>query len=256
MFIQGPLKVDETRLYVTNFSHGLSEHELTQVFKKYGNVTKVKLPKDESGKLKGFGFVTYSSPEESLRAFSELDNKIVFGRILHVKPALEDIGGLIKDKKEIEYQTRLKEKFGDPDADPTSYKKKQKIEMRQKLNDTTSWNTLFLNPNTLLQHMADKLHLTKSEILLSDGLASKLALAEAEVIAETKEWMTSEGLSLDFMSVDRNLCERSKTILLVKNLHHNTSPEDLKELFEFHGVVRRLMLCPNKAIAIVEFENE
>jgi multiple RNA-binding domain-containing protein 1 len=55
--------------------------------------------------------------------------------------------------------------------------------MREKLNDTTSWNTLFLNPNTILERMAKKLHITKSEILLSDNLAPKVALAEAEVIA-------------------------------------------------------------------------
>ena len=62
-----------------------------------------------------------------------------------------------------------------------------------------------------------------------------------------------QGLNLEFMVTDRNLCERSKVVLLVKNLHHNTEPESLKELFEFYGVVRRLMLCPNKAIAVVEF---
>lgn len=62
--------------------------------------------------------------------------------------------------------------------------------MRDKLNDTTSWNTLFLNPNTILQYMAKKLKLTKSQILLdNENLAPKIALAEAEVIQETKQWM-------------------------------------------------------------------
>lgn len=58
--------------------------------------------------------------------------------------------------------------------------------MRDRLNDTTSWNTLFLNPNTILSRMSDKLGISKSEILLSDGLAPKIALAEAEVIQEAK----------------------------------------------------------------------
>lgn len=51
--------------------------------------------------------------------------------------------------------------------------------MREKVNDTTSWNTLFLNPNTILERVSAKLNLTKSEILLSDNLAPKIALAEA-----------------------------------------------------------------------------
>lgn len=54
--------------------------------------------------------------------------------------------------------------------------------MRDKLNDTTSWNTLFLNPNTILERMSAKLGIEKSEILLSDDLAPKIALAEAEVV--------------------------------------------------------------------------
>lgn len=49
--------------------------------------------------------------------------------------------------------------------------------MREKLNDTTSWNTLFLNPNTVLERMSAKLGITKSEILLSDNLAPKMSLA-------------------------------------------------------------------------------
>ncbi len=39
--------------------------------------------------------------------------------------------------------------------------------MRDKLNDTTNWNTLFLNPNTILERVARKLKVTKAEILLS-----------------------------------------------------------------------------------------
>lgn len=51
--------------------------------------------------------------------------------------------------------------------------------MRERYNDTTNWNTLFLNPNTVLERMAKKLHITKAEILVSDNLAPKVALAEA-----------------------------------------------------------------------------
>ena len=49
--------------------------------------------------------------------------------------------------------------------------------MREKLNDTTSWNTLFLNPNTILERVAKKVGATKAEILLSENLAPKVALA-------------------------------------------------------------------------------
>ena len=72
----------------------------------------------------------------------------------------------------------IEEKYGHL-QEKSSYKKKKKKEMRMKYNDTTSWNTLFLNPNTVLERMAKKLHITKSQILVSDNLAPKVALAEA-----------------------------------------------------------------------------
>jgi multiple RNA-binding domain-containing protein 1 len=150
----------------------------------------------------------------------------------------------------------IKEKYGDATEEKSSFKKKKKREMREKLNDTTNWNTLFLNPNTILERMAKKLHITKSEILLADNLAPKIALAEAEVIQETKDWMTKEGnLNLDFLEKDRNLCERSQKTLLIKNLNYRTQQTELKELLEFYGVLTKLLIAPNRAIAIAEFQS-
>lgn len=34
-----------------------------------------------------------------MRAFSELDRKVLFGRTIYVKPALEDVGQIIRDGK-------------------------------------------------------------------------------------------------------------------------------------------------------------
>lgn len=57
------------------------------------------------------------------------------------------------------------------------------------------------------------------------------------------------------MEKDRNLCERSDRIVLVKNLNHRIKEKDLRELFEFYGVISKVLLAPNRAIAIVEFLN-
>jgi multiple RNA-binding domain-containing protein 1 len=67
--------------------------------------------------------------------------------------------------------------------------------------------------------------------------------------------MKKEGLNLDFMDIDRSLCERSDRILLVKNLNHRVKEKDLRELFEFYGMISKILLAPNKSIAIVEFLN-
>lgn len=34
-----------------------------------------------------------------MRAFSQLDGKVLFGRIVYVKPALEDVGQIIRTGK-------------------------------------------------------------------------------------------------------------------------------------------------------------
>ena len=133
-----------------------------------------------------------------MRAFSENNNKVVFGRIIHVQPSLQDIGEMITTGKETEYQQMIEEKYGGLE-EKSSYKKKKKREMREKYNDSTNWNTLFLNPNTVLERMAKKLNISKSEILVSDNLAPKVALAEAEVIQETKSWMIEQNLNLSFL---------------------------------------------------------
>jgi len=45
------------------------------------------MPKGKGGQFKGFAYISYENSEEAIRAFGELDNKIVFGRYLHIRPA-------------------------------------------------------------------------------------------------------------------------------------------------------------------------
>jgi len=130
--------------------------------------------------------------------------------------------------------------------------------MLKKLEDTTNWNTLFLNPNAVLESISKRFGLKKSEILSDEGdnLAVRVALAETEIINETKEWMTRQRLNLDFMDRDRASCERSSTVILVKNIPFRVNEYDIDELFSRFGSVKRVMLPPNRSLAIVEFEDE
>jgi RNA recognition motif-containing protein len=48
-----------------------------QAFSKYGKVESIKMPKGSGGVFKGFAYITYSNAEEAIRAFAEMDNKIV-----------------------------------------------------------------------------------------------------------------------------------------------------------------------------------
>ncbi|EGR30188.1 rbd protein, putative [Ichthyophthirius multifiliis] len=140
------------------------------------------------------------------------------------------------------------------------FKKKKKFELKQKLKDDSNWNTLFLNPNSILETISKRYDLKKSDILspqAQGSLAVRVANAEAQVIAETKEWMEKqEGLCLDFLDNDRRTNERSKNIILVKNLPFKIQEDGLSELFERFGFVTRLLISPNRSIGIVQFESE
>lgn len=55
-------------------------------FKIWGNY-RIEILKSKGGVFKGFCLISYKLSEEAMRAFAELDNKVVFGRILHIRPA-------------------------------------------------------------------------------------------------------------------------------------------------------------------------
>ncbi len=77
-----------TQLYVGNLDFKVTENDLRGAFGACGNVMEVTLLKDRAtGRPRGFGFVTMSSPEEAQRAIEALNGKDLGGRALSVSPA-------------------------------------------------------------------------------------------------------------------------------------------------------------------------
>jgi multiple RNA-binding domain-containing protein 1 len=107
--------------------------------------------------------------------------------------------------------------------------------------------------------MAKKLGVKKSDILNVEGsnMAVKLALAETNIIQETKAYLEDEGVNLTAFSMGQRAL-RSSTVILVKNLPASTVESDLLALFEPFGSLGRLLLPPAKTLGLVEFleENE
>lgn len=111
-------KLDEKRLYVINLPFNASEEEIKEIFEKYGKITEIKLPKDKEGKFKGFAYISYENETQALHAFSALDNKIVMGRILHVRPSYASVENN-KNNDDAEKKKLNEEK--------TSFKKSKKV---------------------------------------------------------------------------------------------------------------------------------
>ena len=85
------------KLYVGNLSFNTTENDLNDAFAAHGTVTETNLMMDrETGRPRGFGFVTMSSSEETQKAIDALNGKEMDGRALTVniaKPREERSGG-------------------------------------------------------------------------------------------------------------------------------------------------------------------
>jgi RNA recognition motif-containing protein len=78
----------QVRLYVGNLPFKVTTEELNDLFGQFGQVVDAHLVNDrESGRPRGFGFVTLGSKEEAEKAIQELHGKDFQGRALVVNEA-------------------------------------------------------------------------------------------------------------------------------------------------------------------------
>ena len=77
-----------TKLFVGNLSFNTTENDLNDAFAQHGTVVEANLMMDRAtGRPRGFGFVTMSSPEEAQKAIDALNGKQLDGRPLTVNIA-------------------------------------------------------------------------------------------------------------------------------------------------------------------------
>jgi len=77
-----------TKLFVGNLSFNTTENDLQDAFAAHGTVVETNLMLDRmSGKPRGFGFVTMSTPEEAQKAIDALNGAPLDGRNLTVNIA-------------------------------------------------------------------------------------------------------------------------------------------------------------------------
>ncbi|XP_009893728.1 PREDICTED: probable RNA-binding protein 19 isoform X2 [Charadrius vociferus] len=227
------------RLFVRNLPFTSTEEDLEKIFSKYGPLSEIHFPIDRlTKKSKGFAFITYMIPEHAVKAYAEMDGQVFQGRMMHLLPS-----------------TIKKEKSQDLDAEESSSYKKQK-EAKDKANSASShnWNTLFVGTNAVADAIAQKYNASKSQVLdheSKDSVAVRVALGETELVQEIRRFLIENGVSLD--SFSQAAGERSKTVILVKNLPASTSVAELEDVFGKHGSLGRVLLPEGGITAIVEF---
>nr|XP_005585560.2 polyadenylate-binding protein 3 [Macaca fascicularis] len=88
-------------VYIKNFGEDMDDERLKDLFGKFGPALSVKVMTDESGKSKGFGFVSFERHEDAQKAVDEMNGKELNGKHIYVGRA----------QKKVERQTELKRKF-------------------------------------------------------------------------------------------------------------------------------------------------
>ncbi|KAK1784082.1 hypothetical protein P4O66_004154 [Electrophorus voltai] len=88
----------------------MDDNKLNEIFSKFGPTLSRRVMTDESGKSKGFGFVSFERHEDAKRAVDEMNGKKLNGKQLYVARA----------QKKGERQTELKRKFEQMKQDGTT----------------------------------------------------------------------------------------------------------------------------------------
>nr|XP_025885049.1 glycine-rich RNA-binding protein 4, mitochondrial [Solanum lycopersicum] len=82
--------MSSSKLFVGGLSYGTDETSLREAFSQHGQVIEARVIFDrDSGRSRGFGFVTYTSAEEASSALSALDGQDLHGRRIRVNYATE-----------------------------------------------------------------------------------------------------------------------------------------------------------------------
>ncbi|GAP84319.1 putative RNA recognition domain-containing protein [Rosellinia necatrix] len=223
-----------SRIFCRNLPYDATSEDLRNHFEKFGEVDEVHVPSDASNKNRGLGFILFHDSEAAVRAFQS-DRTTFQGRLLHVLPAkakTDELDEFALAKLPLRQQNLIKKR-------------------KKAAAATWSWNSLYMSQDAVNTSVADRLGISKNELLdpTSSDAGIKQALAESEVIQDTKAYFAANGVNLDSFK----LKPRSDDVILVKNLDANTKAEEIRKLFEEHGRVLRVLIPPTGVIAIVQF---
>lgn len=72
--------------------------------------------------------------------------------------------------------------------------------------------------------------------------AIRMAMAETQLVKRTREFFLSNGVKLDAFS--HSAAERSRVVIIVKNLSSQTTTDELRELFSRQGEVKDVLMPP------------
>ena len=247
--------LDHGRIHVVNLPHSSTREEIELFFTQFGTVRETHVVMDEDlGRPRGIAFVTFVFPKDAVKAVKEGDMQMFQGRLIRVHPAIEKK----KDTEEIKKGDRI-----------TDFQAKR-LE-RKKAEASTAihtWNLLFTSANSAASAIAEQLEgVDRADLLLGssakDDVAVKAAIAETEVISQTREWLKNQGISSSAFErsgksiLTANLehsIARSNDTIVIKHLPADVEVDSLRFMFTRNGeTLIKFLLSPSKTVAIAQF---
>lgn len=222
------------RLFLRNLSYNVTEDGLREHFAVYGELEEVNLPLDNRGKSKGFAMIRYQQPSCAVAAF-QLDGSVFQGRILHILPA----------------SPKRESQLNEFTLSQLPLKKQNMIRKKaEAASNNFNWNSLFMSQDAVNTAISERLGVSKHELLdpTDASGAVRQAVAETTVIQEAKAYFAANGVNIEAFKSQ----QRGDTSILVKNIRATTI-EEIRQLFEEHGQVLRVLMPPSGTIAIVQF---
>ncbi|RMZ89468.1 hypothetical protein DV736_g3302, partial [Chaetothyriales sp. CBS 134916] len=226
------------RLFVRNLPFSTTEDELSTLFAPYGKIEEVHVVKDKrTAASRGTAFIQFFHAADASQALISVDGRPFQGRLIHVLPA--------SDKKD----TML----SDYEISQLPIKKQKAFKRRAEASSSSfSWNSLYMNPDAVMDSVANRLGVSKSDLLdpASTDAAVKQAHAETSIIQDTKEYLQKQGVNVEAFK-NRTRDDRA---LLLKNFPFGTTADELSSMLSPYGKVERIHFPPTGTIAIALFE--
>ncbi|KAJ4953153.1 hypothetical protein NE237_029985 [Protea cynaroides] len=207
---------------------GLPPHEVTEVdfrdlCEPIGDIAEIRLMKDKDrGESKGYAFVTYKSKDLAQKAIEEIHNKEYKGRTLRCSLSQAKhrlfIGNIPKSWSEAEFRKVIEE--NGPGV--------ENIELlKDPQNPSRNRGFAFIEyyNNACADYARQKMSSVNFKL---DGNTPTVSWADPK-------------------SAPNSSAAAQVKALYVKNLPDNTTPEQLREIFQRHGEVTKVVLPPAKA---------
>ncbi|TNJ27863.1 putative Polyadenylate-binding protein [Giardia muris] len=198
---------DSSRIKIVGLSPLTTEEALRNHFARYGAVRDTIVCMDRlTSQPNGVAFVTFELPEVAHQARGHPEI-IIDGKIVRVFMA-----------RSIPVRER-----------PFMVKGRD-------THNKLAWNPSFLRTETVASTVAQRLGIEKTEVASN---AVGLAVAEATLVGEAEEALYEKGVLIGEKAYGIGENQRSRVLILCKNLTADLKAEDLAECFSAHGLVLR-----------------